>query len=259
MSRYLIITEDTNTEIDIFEEVLKNYGFKVLTKKERINSESLSNFTQTIYEDKTIDIVIAAGPRSRIHSLVRDFDSNTESIERAFGFFAETFSGIFLIYDVDHNDDDDIKEAFSKFNEPSKGLLLLSSPCIEVLGDYDRNRKELYCKHLKEYKSDLNKHHDKVNKCSCAKYIADHFNELALYYLDKNTNEYKKKNVVLHPEIIIDYIAKYNERHNDLDKEKCYVKYHYFSTVVYVLIAYIKNLVAQIDNYILVKTFLNSK
>ena len=62
-----------------------------------------------------------------------------------------------------------------------------------------------------------------------------------------------------HPRLIIDYINKYNERVNyskDTGDES-YVIYRYFTTVVYVFIAYINGLVREIDNYDIVYQWLS--
>lgn len=41
----------------------------------------------------------------------------------------------FLLYDVDHNSNKDIENLMNIFNDEFIGMLLLSSPCIEVIGD----------------------------------------------------------------------------------------------------------------------------
>ncbi len=60
-----------------------------------------------------------------------------------------------------------------------------------------------------------------------------------------------------HPHLVKDKINEINIRIND--KEKSYVEYRYFTTVVYVMIAYINKLTIDIDNYDKVYDFFKSK
>ncbi len=131
-------------------------------------------------------------------------------------------------------------------------MLLLSSPCIEVIADYNREREESRYSHLSEYAADINEHY----KGATNKFVVDNFNDLMLYFLDKNYKDFDEPNVMEHPNKIVEFINNYNDRINCKDKEQSYVIYRYFSTVVYVAIAYGNGLTKQIDNYESVRSFL---
>ena len=76
------------------------------------------------------------------------FNQNEEDFEKYFNYHSKYFQGIFLLYDVDHNSNVDIGNLMNKFNDEFTGMLLLSSPRIEVIGDFNRNRKENRWTHL---------------------------------------------------------------------------------------------------------------
>ena len=197
-------------------------------------------------------VVIVEGPRNRIHDfllLLKKDDSI--SIEKALSYEFAYFQKIFLLYDVDHNDCDDLEEMFSHFCDESMGMLLLSSPCIEVLGDFKRNRKTCrYC-HLSEYKAEINNHWQRT----CLSYIVKHFEEIMLYFLEKNRVEFNETNIMEHPRLIVEKINCLNEKVNLPNRCDSYVIYRYFSTVVYVAIASSLGLTREIENYGIVKSF----
>ena len=246
-NRFLLIVEGEKTEPTIFKRVLEKYGYNVIKCDEKLDIENFNQLSELEFENEKNNVVIIEGPRNRIHDFLKVYNENTDSFEKLLSIHSELFQGIFLMYDVDHNDCEDINEMFSKFNdETSSGLLLLSSPCIEVLGDFDTSRKEERFKHIKDYKKVLNEYYN-ANKKSINDYIVDNFEKLCIYYLDKNKNDFDELNVMEHPKLVIDYINKYNERINDEDNK--YVIYRYFTTVVYVFIAFINKLTRNIDNY----------
>ena len=131
-----------------------------------------------------------------------NFDNKFEEIERLFHYPTYHFSGIFLIYDVDHNDNDDVELMFEKFNNESDGMLLLNSPCLEVLADtnFDENREEKF-KHLREYKRKLNKYHESSGNVNSMNYIINHFDEIMLHFLELNRKEFNENNIMEHPSI----------------------------------------------------------
>lgn len=259
MSRYLVITEGKKPEIEVFTNVITRYGFNVYNKLEDILTEDFGEFTKEEYKNNIQDsVVVIQGPRSRLDHLLLYYKDNEFSLEKIFHLDMNSFQGIFLLYDVDHVSNEDLSEAFEKFNDESEGLLLVSSPCIEVLADVCTNRGETKFNHLKEYKALINVELEKKYKCNCTKYIIEHFDELALFYLEKNTNDFKENNVMEHPKLVIDKINKLNDRVNGPDEENTYVIYRYFTTVVYVLIACLKKLNVQIDNAVLLKAFFKS-
>ena len=116
-------------------------------------------------------------------------------------------------------------------------MLLLSSPCIEVLGEYDFNQEFRY-NHLKEYKSRLNVKYNHDGYESVEDYIIKNFDDLCIKFLDLNYQEFDESNIMEHPSLIIKSIAN-NDRVNYSfeEKDKSYVIYRYFTTVVYVFIA----------------------
>jgi len=259
MSRYLVITEGKNPEIEIFTNVLTRYGYKVYEKLTDLPTEEFGQFTQEEYKNNLQDsVVVIQGPRNRLNHLLNYYKKNEYSLEKIFQQKMNSFQGIFLLYDVDHVSVDELNEAFNKFNDESEGLLLVSSPCIEVLGDANNNRRESKFNHLKEYKSLINSEISNKYNCSCAQYVIDHFDELALYFLNKNTKDFNETNVMEHPKLVIDKINKENIRVNGIRKEDTYVIYKYYTTVVYVLIACLKKLNIQIDNSRLLKAFFES-
>lgn len=256
-SSFLLIVEGKKTEPNIFQSILLKYGYNVIKYEEKLNIDLLSQFDEANLEKDNKNVIIVQGPRNRIHDLLKYYNENEDSFEKMLSRHSELFQGIFLMYDVDHNDCDDIEEIFNKFNDESTGMLLLSSPCIEVLGDYNHDRKESKYNHLYQYKKELNNYYQK-NKTDLISYIIDNFEELSLYYLKKNKDDFNENNIMEHPRLVIDYINKYNERVNySKDSEdESYVIYRYFTTVVYVFIAYINGLVREIDNYDIVYQWL---
>ena len=248
----LLIVEGSVDEQNIFSNAFLKYGFNTIVSDEKMSIDGIGQFEKFQYQLDKNNVVIIQGPRNRIHDFLKLFDENQMSIERAFSFTYGFFAGIFLIYDVDHNDCEDIETMYERFPDESTGMLLLSSPCIEVLADYNRQREEAKYHRLKEYKADINAHYDGNTRS----FIANNFEELLLFFLDKNYLDFQESNVMEHPRLIIDRINQLNERVNCPNKERSYVVYRYFSTVIYVAIAYANGLTKEIDNYPIVRSFL---
>lgn len=255
---YLLIVEGSKTEPNIFSSVLTKYGFNVIVSNKKIDTGYGIELDYSNFKNNQKNVFIIEGPRNRIHDFLVLYNKN-DSLERALKFANNSFKGIFLIYDVDHNDEKDIKEMYEKFKDESSGLLLLSSPCIEVLGEYNHDRV-VECNRVTEYKSDLNQHYCQKYG-SVEKYIINNFEKLCFYYLNKNYEDFKEQNVMEHPKLIIDLINKYNTRVNYSkdSKQKSYVIYRYLTTVVYVFIAYINGLTTKLDNFDDVKSFFESR
>lgn len=255
-NNYLLIVEGSCDEKNIFGDIFVSYGFNVIKCQEKMTTDGFGDFYKYELSQDKDNIVIIEGPRNRIHDFLIYYDKEIDSIEKLFNYSVNYFSGIFLIYDVDHNDNDDINEMFDKFNDESSGLLLLNSPCLEVLSD--TGIKEDYfikCNHLTEYKSRLNVYHEKHGNINLKEYIKNNFNKIILYFLDQNTKEFNEHNIMNHPFLVKEEINKKNIRYNFKDKNKSYVLYRYFTTVLYVSIAYSKKLVYDIDNYDIVRKF----
>lgn len=243
-NKILLVVEGKKDEPDILLDVLKNYGIKAVNIGP-INVETIGNFDLYKFDDNKDLIVIAAGPRNRIHDFLMLIKKKDLIIERFFNFSYASFHSIFLIYDVDHNDCDDVEEMFSYFCDESKGMLLLNSPCLEVLADYDRDRKLLECHRLTEYKTLINNYYNGQTK----NHIKQNFNQIMIYFLKKNVEDFKEENVMEHPHLVLEKVNKLNERVNMKDKKLSYVRYRYFTTVLYVAIANALNLTREIKNY----------
>lgn len=184
-----------------------------------------------------------------------NFNQNEEDFEKYFNYHSKYFQGIFLLYDVDHNSNVDIGNLMNKFNDEFTGMLLLSSPRIEVIGDFNRNRKENRWTHLKEYKKELNNYY----KHGAIDEIIKNFDKFIIHFIKKNKEELKSNNVMEHPSLLVKKINEMNIRYNDNNKENSYVIYRYFSTVIYVLVAHCHKLTKQINNVDNVIEFFENK
>lgn len=259
IEKYLFIVEGEKTEKTIFGDFFESLGFNIVNCKEKMTNDYDIVVSEEEYVNGVKNIVLIQGPRNRIHDIL--LNNNVElsidniNIETVFGFKPNDFIGIFWIYDVDHNGDEDIIKMFEKFNdENGNGLLLLSSPCIEVLGSFD-DTKEFRGTHLKKYKALLNKYYDSHGFGNVEKYIINNFYKCLLHFLDKNYIDFEDSNIMNHPYEIIEFINKNNTRIHD-DNSVCY---RYFSTVVYCAIAYVLGYTKKIDNYNDFKNYLESK
>ncbi len=255
---FLFIVEGEIDEKTLFSRVLERYGFNAIVCGEKLDLENVGQLSKLEYSLDTNNIVIIQGPRNRIHDFLKYYNDNCYSVERAFHYEYAYFKGIFLIYDVDHNDCDDVSEMFAKFNDESSGMLLLSSPCIEVLGDYDLDRKEEKYHRINEYKVDLNNYYSSL-KTNTIDYIVNNFEKSAIYFIRKNCEDFKENNIMEHPRLVVEWINKFNERVNCENKDESYVIYRYFTTVIYVSIAYINGLTKDIDNAGEVISFFESR
>lgn len=245
---FLLIVEGAVTEKNILKAILEKCNVDVFDSG-RIDLKATVDevFADLYYTSKKDKIFLVQGPRNRIHDWLRQIKLNEEDFELFFKEIEGKFAGIFIIFDVDHTLDYELEEMFQKYNdETGNGLLLLSSPCIEVMADIDRT-EPLICDHLREYKVELNTRFNKAGHESAVKYIIKNFNELSLYYIDKNTKESGILDVMQHPQYILNRINELNERKH-LSKDINPVFYRYFTTVLYVCIAYINGLVKDFDN-----------
>lgn len=256
MSRnFLIIVEGAVTEKSILKSVFEKYDLKVFNSGKIELHKNINDLFINIYDTSENDkVFLVQGPRNRIHDWLNLIKTNEEDFERFFKGINGNFAGIFIVYDVDHTSKTDLELMFQKYNdETDRGLLLLSSPCIEVLADIGRV-KPLLCNHLKEYKSELNVKFNTEGMESAQNYIIKNFNELVLYYIDKNTKESGNDNVMEHPQFVLKKINELNERDDD-PQNSFAVCYRYFTTVIYVCIAYINGLTKEINNAEIVRKF----
>lgn len=245
---YLFVTEGEKTEPNILEPILKGFGFSV-TIKEKQNNYSDISFSETELSNGENNVVIAVAPRSRISHALLAYEREHIDFHKLFG-NGKLFSGIYIIYDIDHTSVDDLNTAYSIHNDESDtGLLLVSSPCIEVLTDLNRTEDLNIIESFKEYKKERNLALRELEGFNCEEYIVKNFNKIALFYLNLNTAEFKETNVMEHPRLVIEKINKENIR---TDKA---CKIRYFTTVLYVAIAHMTGLAKNTSNCEEVKRF----
>ena len=256
---FLFIVEGEKTEPCILKAVLERWGYNAIKTKRILELQEFNHsfdlsFDETKLTNAKDNVVIAQAPRNRLHDLVVLYKKHHIDLDKLFGAGENIlFSGIFVIFDVDHTNASDLKEAFAfHCDETSSGLLLVSSPCIEIISEPKRKDTLSVC-HLGEYKSTRNVHCHNVHKKDVTQYIADNFEALALEFLEKNLRDFKEPNVMEHPRLVIEAINKHNIRNVES------VVYRYFTTVVYVALAYISGATKEIDNYCIVKDLLEKK
>lgn len=258
---FLIITEGVRTEPTILEAVLKKYGFNIIRKSPiRINEDALPfdlEITELL-DDKKDNVYIAQGPKNRIRDFLNLINQQTEDVERYFSQLSDNFAGIFLVYDVDHTPKEDLEVMSYKFcDETSSGLLILSSPCIEVLSEPGRV-EELCVDHLKQYKRERKEWVQNATSDSIEHYMINNFETLILSFLYQNCNESGSTNVMEHPDYVLQQVNLLNER-TFISDDVQPVLYRYFTTTLYVGIAYILGLTKEIDNSEIVANFFLSQ
>ena len=256
---FLIITEGVRTEPTILEAILKKYGFNVKREKQITIGQEEKPFALEISElldEKKGNVYIAQGPKNRIRDFLNLINKQTEDVERYFSQLSDNFAGIFLVYDVDHTPKEVLEEMFVKFQDETTGLLILSFPCIEILSEPNRVA-ELRVNRLTEYKKERKRWVQDKTSDSIEQYMINNFEELILSFLHKNCCESGTNNVMEHPEFVLQQINAMNERtyiHDDLQP----VLYRYFTTTLYVCIAYILGLTKEIENSQIVANFFQS-
>lgn len=246
----ILLIVEGKTECDIFRYVLPKYGFNEIIIEEPIcKNKNFSNFKFSSTKD---NIIVIEGPKNRIKDVVKNLE-DTDDFYRYFVTPTIKFAGIFLIYDVDHNSHDVIKNAFNKLSDESTGMLLLNCPCVEVLGDVLLNNYE--CKHFSEYKKYLNDFHTTHNKLSTNDFIKTNFNDILIRFLEKNYEDFKKENpkwepsnVMRHLEYLIELDKKYNIREGK-DKNDFYCNISYFSTALYIFLSFVKGFSRYLNSY----------
>ena len=249
MAKYfLILTEGSKTEPTILEEILTKYGFQVQRKQQvQIDGEDLTwDFSATELTEGRGNVVIAQGPRNRIRDFLLLVERKQAEVERYFSGLCQRFAGIFLVYDVDHTLKEDLERMYKAYRDETTGLLILSSPCIEILSEPNRVEK-IAVDHLETYKSERKEWANRTYGLSIEQYILAHFEELVLYYLKKNCAESGSNNVMEHPDFVLEQINELNER--KFESNDCLpVVYRSFTTTLYVCLAYILGLTKEMEN-----------
>lgn len=243
---YLLIVEGAVAEPNLFSSVFQRYGFNVV-RSERM--KSFESFECSNLSDSKNNIVIAQAPRNRLGELLRS-DSASFDFDKA---FKKRFNSVFLVFDVDHTNNKDLSDMIRIHDdETDAGLLLVSSPCIEIMSEPGRT-EILETEHLSSYNKERNKYFNDEMKLGngTIQYIANNFEKLALQFLRQNYREFNEPNVMEHPRLVVDMVNRKNNRTETV------VVYRYFTTVLYVLLANIFGLTKQIENVGTVESFLS--
>lgn len=249
MKNFLLIVEGIKTEPTIFETIFTDLGYRVIIEGERLNlSSEFKDLAKKTLGTKKDNVVIIQGPKNRINELITLFEDSTNDINRIFDDFKVLFSGIFWIYDVDHTSNESLIKMLNRYQSETEGMLLVSSPCIEVLAIPNFN-EEVILEHLKQFKTIANILCEKNFKCNAREHIIKNFYNLAVIVLDKNVNDFNEENILEHPNLVINKINKENKRTSKT------VVYRYYTTVIYVAVAYILGLTKEINNYKVVRRY----
>lgn len=259
--RFLLIVEGEKAEVEVFTHVLKKYEYMVGNNLPKLDFTGKSKALGLgVFTNNDADVYIVSSKPNRLSDILKYYDPQTDMLERALGFkTSDAFQGTFLVYDVDHNKDETLEKAYSHFRSEESGLLLIECPCLEVLGDDEFNpipEREME-RPSESYKPELNLYHHRVHHCGTIEYIKNNFERLALRFLIQNHYDFNSDNVMDHPGLVIGKINEMNTRINKEDSTLCI--YRYYTTVVYVFLAYIKGLTKKIDNYEAVKNMLEGK
>lgn len=179
---YLLIVEGAKAEHSLFAMVFERYGFNIVHSKQMKSFDSFINqFDSFELSDSKDNIVIAQAPRNRLGELLRS-DSSQVDFDIV---FKKKFNSIFLIFDVDHTGNTDLEE-MSRIHcdESDSGLLLVSSPCIEIMSEPNR-KEELETDHLAKYKKERNVFFSETQRLGygAIEYIARNFEKLSLEFL----------------------------------------------------------------------------
>lgn len=254
--RYLLIVEGERTEKHIFQRVLERYGMVVDVQGRISTYAELGELelAETELHRGDDHVLIVQAPKNRLGELLKLYGEEDFELSFRFGKRESPFNFIFLIFDVDHTSNKDLEEIFRLHqDETDTGLLLLSSPCIEVMSDPGR-RKELAVDHLRTYKKERNIciNDTMLLGCSVEEYIANNFEALAVFFLDQNCRDFHDDNVMNHPAEVVEMVNRYN------DRTSANVVYRYFTTVIYVVLACVFGLQRQVDNSGILREFLVS-
>lgn len=250
-------------ECEVLEYGLATYGFQVndnLIKDYRLYDYS-NKFSVKCLENLDKQFIILQGNKSRIKDLVDDINNESNEINRLL--IGENFVSIFLIFDIDHNTKEQIEYAFSRFNDSSTGLLILSSPCFEVIAPYS-NDLPYESNSFKNFKSLKSTYYSNNYHISTKDYIKYNFNELLIYHLKNNRDKYNIEafqevdDLTYHPEYIVLLSNKYNIREGS-DELSYKVNYTYFSSILYVVLLYLFDFARYTDSYTKLLDFLINK
>ena len=134
MKNYLLIVEGEVTESTIFEYIFNKLGYSVnkIEGKLTLSNDFKDLIVKSLIEDKD-SVTIIQGPKNRINELIKLFENEQYDIKRIFTNLNINFAAVFWIYDVDHTSCENLSKMLNRYNNENDGLLLVSSPCIEIL------------------------------------------------------------------------------------------------------------------------------
>lgn len=104
----LLLTEGSVDEQDIFSYAFEKYGVKSFPIKKRIIDLAEGQFGEFELSLGNTNVFIIQGPRNRVHDFLKLLEDPNIILEKVFNYEYAFFQKIFLIYDVDHNDCEDI-------------------------------------------------------------------------------------------------------------------------------------------------------
>lgn len=234
------------------------YGYNVIIEKKKLSVNT--TFSQTVYENNKDIIYVIQGPKNRINELLKNNTSFID-VNRHFYHHLMKFSAIFLVYDVDHNTNKELENAYQYFNNISDGLLILNVPYLEALAEYNMNR--VYkSTNFTDYKKILNQYYNDKFHLNVKEYIMLHFNELLLNHLQRNYELFLKNHtlhdvndVTMHVQYLLEITNNENIRKGN-SKENYEVIIRFYSTVLYVILCYLKGFAKKRNNYYLLLKYL---
>lgn len=182
-NNYLIIVEGEELELNLFDEVFKTI-YSNCTISKIVNGLKIENDNSDIISNDSKDHFLIVKPKHNVLSqILKDVNGNPDIIEPYLYFINEDdfdygFRYVFYVFDIDYTKKKDLLDAFDLFNDPTdRGLLLVSSPCIESLVDFESNcfdlENETGRKISNIYKPLVQKQVQKIVNCGASKFIRD--------------------------------------------------------------------------------------
>ncbi|MDY6391364.1 MAG: hypothetical protein SPL80_00830 [Bacilli bacterium] len=252
MIRHLLICEGEKPEFRIITGLLQSYGFSV-TKEVRTSLPIDGKKIPVTYlqlTDQIREVVVIKDRYCRIGELLVHMD--TEWVDLGlmlpFQLDEDEFASILFLHDVDHASDADLRDLMAKLNNPEEGLLLISNPCIEALGDFYESHIHVH-EHCKEYKKVLERRFTRRKSnigtsSSFSAFLAEQARFFMALRLCENVVSFQEKDLLLHPSLFVDRCVRTNHTNNGVFP----ADFSPISSVAYVLVGCIFNLFAQEDN-----------
>ena len=251
---YLLIVEGEKAEPKLFETVFSRYGFKIEKhpRPKTFNDDIIDQFSETLIGNDKNVIHIMQAPNNCIEGFLHQAIREKWDLAKAFGKDTDFFAGKFIVFDVDHAPNEELKSMMDIYcDETDQGLLIISSPCLEIISEPER-KDPIKVTHLKEYKKQRNIYLDNnvMVRKNAMDYIIENFETLISIFLESNTVLFSEENTMEHPRLAVEEVNKRNIR------QKSGVCYTYFTSVIYVIVGYVMGLTKQINNSESIKEFL---